>query len=38
MTGNIMFIIDIILMMNTTYYNRDGDEILNKVMIRKNYI
>ena len=31
--GNVFFFMDIILQMNTTYYDRDGEEIFNKKKI-----
>ena len=36
--GNIFFFMDILLQMNTTYYDRDGEEIYNKKKIRIHYI
>lgn len=36
--GNVFFFMDIILQMNTTYYDRDGEEIFNKKKIRVHYI
>lgn len=33
-----MFITDIFIMMNTTYYDSDGEEIFIKKKIRQNYI
>ena len=36
--GNIFFILDILVQMNTTYYDNDGEEIYSKSRIRTNYI
>jgi len=36
--ANIFFILDIIVQMNTTYYDSDGEEVFSKSRIRKNYI
>ena len=38
LASNIFFILDIVLQMNTTYYDSDGDEIFNKQKIRTHYL
>ena len=37
-SANIFFILDIIVQMNTTYYDSDGEEVFKKSRIRKNYL
>lgn len=36
--SNFFFMADIIFQMNTTYYDNDGEEIFDKVKIKKHYI
>ena len=36
--ANVFFIIDIIVQMNTTYYDSDGEEVFKKSRIMKNYL
>ena len=36
--GNAFFFMDIMLQMNTTYYDSDGEEIFNKGKIRYHYL
>mgnify|MGYP003902221713 CR=1 FL=1 len=38
LTSAVFFILDIFFQMNTTFYDSDGEEIFDKVRIRKNYI
>lgn len=36
--GNVFFIMDIIFQMNTSYYNQEGEEIIDKKKIRIHYV
>jgi len=36
--ANVFFIVDIIVQMNTTYYDSDGEEVFKKSRIMKNYL
>ena len=36
--ANVFFILDIIVQMNTTYYDSDGEEVFKKSRIMKNYL
>ena len=37
-TANVFFLADIVICMNTTYYDSDGEEVFSKSRIRKSYI
>jgi hypothetical protein len=36
--STIFFILDIVLQLNTTFYDSDGEEVYNKRRIRTNYL